>query len=274
VTRRSPAPTAGPTPKRSAFLPSKVCSPPHHPAGTVGGEDWGCSYGCSRLAGRSSFGPKAKRRRCSRWGSTKRAFVAANRSDIRGKEENRGATAPGIGGSLNSGDAPLCRKSSRYVQVSCPRGDLNTETGEISPDRGNHAIRVTRPRQMHPGIPRRVRYLVRRLACTWLRGRCGRLPSAPLGSGAPGYSASELRGRALREQLGDACERGRLWEGIFAAASEQPRAGPGVLARGAQAFPLMPMRVNCLRTIQVKLKFDHSALQRRFLQGHIHVSIA
>src|SRR5580692_2833579 len=25
----------------------------------------------------------------------------------------------------------------------CPRGDLNTETGEISPDRGNHAIKVT-----------------------------------------------------------------------------------------------------------------------------------
>jgi hypothetical protein len=26
----------------------------------------------------------------------------------------------------------------------CPRGDLNTNSGEISPDRGNHAIRVTR----------------------------------------------------------------------------------------------------------------------------------
>ena len=32
----------------------------------------------------------------------------------------------------------------------CPRGDLNPETGEISPDRGNHAIRVT-------GVAERIR---------------------------------------------------------------------------------------------------------------------
>jgi hypothetical protein len=55
-------------------------------------------------------------------------------------------------------------------QVS--EGDLNTETGEISPDRGNHAIKVTQLGRTYPGIPRRVRYLVRYLACTWLGGRC------------------------------------------------------------------------------------------------------
>jgi site-specific DNA recombinase len=35
---------------------------------------------------------------------------------------------------------------------SCPRGDLNTETGEISPDRGNHAIKVTRAGPAYPAI--------------------------------------------------------------------------------------------------------------------------
>ena len=55
----------------------------------------------------------------------------------------------------------------------CPRGDLNPETGEISPDRGNHAMRVTGAGRTHPAIPRRVRYLVRELACTLLGGRCG-----------------------------------------------------------------------------------------------------
>jgi hypothetical protein len=34
----------------------------------------------------------------------------------------------------------------------CPRGDLNTKTGEISPVRGNHAIRVTRPEPAYPHI--------------------------------------------------------------------------------------------------------------------------
>jgi len=44
---------------------------------------------------------------------------------------------------------------------------LNTETGAISPDRGNHAIRVTRSGQECPGGPRRVRYSVRHLAFPW-----------------------------------------------------------------------------------------------------------
>src|SRR6185437_4278229 len=42
--------------------------------------------------------------------------------------------------------------------VLCLRGgDLNTETGEISPDRGNHAIKVTRGGPAQPPIRRRVR---------------------------------------------------------------------------------------------------------------------
>jgi len=65
----------------------------------------------------------------------------------------------------------------------CPRGDLNTETGEISPDRGNHAIRVTRPGRTHPAIPRRVRYPVRYLACAWL-DRAGRSRPPSVMSGA------------------------------------------------------------------------------------------
>jgi hypothetical protein len=35
---------------------------------------------------------------------------------------------------------------------SCPRGDLNTRIGEISPVRGNHAIRVTRAGPSFPAI--------------------------------------------------------------------------------------------------------------------------
>jgi hypothetical protein len=61
-----------------------------------------------------------------------------------------------------------------YPQVrnsSCvSEGDLNTETGEISPDRGNHAITVTGGGRTNPAIPRRVRYPVRYLALrdpTW-----------------------------------------------------------------------------------------------------------
>jgi hypothetical protein len=56
----------------------------------------------------------------------------------------------------------------------CPRGDLNTETGEISPDRGNHAIRVTRPGRMYPAIPLRVRYLACCLAERQERDACFR----------------------------------------------------------------------------------------------------
>jgi hypothetical protein len=59
-------------------------------------------------------------------------------------------------------------------------GDLNTETGEISPDRGNHATKVTRAGLVRPPIRRRVRCSARHLACTWLGGRCGVSAPAPL----------------------------------------------------------------------------------------------
>jgi hypothetical protein len=50
----------------------------------------------------------------------------------------------------------------------CPRGDLNPQGGEISPNRGNHAIRVTAARPTRQEIPRSVRYLSRHPACAWL----------------------------------------------------------------------------------------------------------
>jgi hypothetical protein len=54
------------------------------------------------------------------------------------------------------------RRSGAHHDVS--EGDLNTGGREISPDRGNHAMRVTRAGRTYPGIPRRVRYLARCLA--------------------------------------------------------------------------------------------------------------
>jgi len=60
-------------------------------------------------------------------------------------------------------------------EISCPRGDLNTETGEISPDRGNHAISITGAGHTHPVIPRRVRYMLFYLACMPLGGTAGPL---------------------------------------------------------------------------------------------------
>ena len=63
----------------------------------------------------------------------------------------------------------------------CPRGDLNTETGAISPDRGNHAIKVTRVGLTRPNDRRRVRCSVRCLGLyrpVWLvPGLCSRAGS-------------------------------------------------------------------------------------------------
>ena len=93
---------------------------------------------------------------------------------------------------------PACSSGVRFGDFSpvlVSEGDLNTETDAISPDRGNHAIRVTRPRQTHPGIPRCIRYLVRYLACTWLCGRCRASAPPPSAAAVPrGCSAAELRG--------------------------------------------------------------------------------
>ena len=80
--------------------------------------------------------------------------------------------------------------------------DLNPETGEISPERGNHAIRVTGMGRTHPGIPWRVGHLARNLACRWLGGTSGHLlPHRWLQPS--GYPAAELRGQAspFRDEL-------------------------------------------------------------------------
>jgi DNA invertase Pin-like site-specific DNA recombinase len=60
---------------------------------------------------------------------------------------------------------------------SCPRGDLNTETREISPDRGNHATKVTRTGPAH-GHSARCSLIARRLARVLPDGR-GRASPAP-----------------------------------------------------------------------------------------------
>jgi hypothetical protein len=59
-----------------------------------------------------------------------------------------------------------------YVK-ECPRGDLNTETGQISLVRGNHATKVTRAGPARIGIPRGVRYLIRHQVCARLGGSAG-----------------------------------------------------------------------------------------------------
>ena len=84
---------------------------------------------------------------------------------------------------LSKPPKPACRRPDQEEPVKAAllgamvKGGLNTETGEISPDRGNHATGAGRT---HPAIPRRVRYLVRYLACTWLCGRSGHPLPAPL----------------------------------------------------------------------------------------------
>jgi hypothetical protein len=56
----------------------------------------------------------------------------------------------------------------RDLNPMCPTGVLNTETREISPDRGNHAIEVTRAGRTHPGIPQRRESTGHRIGCaTW-----------------------------------------------------------------------------------------------------------
>ena len=65
----------------------------------------------------------------------------------------------------------------RLMGKLCVR-DLNTESGAIPPDRGNHAIKVTEAGRTHPTIPQSVRCLLCHLACAPLgrqvRGICSR----------------------------------------------------------------------------------------------------
>jgi hypothetical protein len=51
--------------------------------------------------------------------------------------------------------------------IPCPRGDLNTQTREISPDRGNHGTRVTGAGPAYPGIRPGVRYLSAAWPVSW-----------------------------------------------------------------------------------------------------------
>jgi hypothetical protein len=105
---------------------------------------------------------------------------------------------------------------------------LNTETGAISPDRGNHAIRVTETGRTHPGIPRRVRYLV----CTWLDGQCGHLlPHRWLQPGLCGPA-----GAAFRDELVTHAQGAVLRESIFAGAGRRSRGELVVLAHDAQGI--------------------------------------
>ena len=75
------------------------------------------------------------------------------------------------------------------VLPAVSEGDLNTETGDISPDRGNHAIRVTGTGRTHLDILRSVRCLACHLACTWLvtpdaRNSWSAGPRSEVGAGA------------------------------------------------------------------------------------------
>ena len=76
------------------------------------------------------------------------------------------------------------KSAGQTLTIMCPRGDLNTETGEISPDRGNHAITVT-GRGGHTRVFRGVfaiwsaTWPVRGCAAGLVIGACGACCSAP-----------------------------------------------------------------------------------------------
>ena len=107
------------------------------------------------------------------------------------------------------GHDPACLQTAAHGDLTCPRG-LNTETREISPDRGNHATRVTRPGRTYPRIPRRVRYLVGYLACTWL---CGRWAYAPAPLAAPPSGTRQLDCAAGRAGLPSVMSLGTYAQG-------------------------------------------------------------
>jgi len=67
----------------------------------------------------------------------------------------------------------------------CPRGDLNRKSSAISPDRGNHATKVTGAGAAYPGIPQSVRCLTRHLARVMARAAgAGESAPAPLSAAA------------------------------------------------------------------------------------------
>jgi hypothetical protein len=85
----------------------------------------------------------------------------------------------------------------------CPRGDLNPETGAIYPDRGNHAIRVTRRGRAVLSIQTCVRYLV-----FWLDGMAGYLLCWRLGW-LRACAGRRSRGRYSRVRVWRVWRRGR-----------------------------------------------------------------
>ena len=122
---------------------------------------------------------------------------------------------------------------------------MNTETGAISPDRGNHAIKVTRAGLTRPDIQRRVRYSVRYLACAWLGRQVRAICSCTADNNALGCSATGRPGRpgipsvmSLETHAGTV-----LKEDIFSDAgvndSRQSIAELVILARNAQTLPLV-----------------------------------
>jgi hypothetical protein len=99
-----------------------------------------------------------------------------------------------LSGLLTRGDVPACPETNEYGELWCPRGDLNTQTREISLVRGNHGTRVTRSRPARPGIPQGVRYLCRQLAgARWVAG-AGTSAPAPAGRSRPAARSTTLRG--------------------------------------------------------------------------------
>src|SRR5580693_9676442 len=80
--------------------------------------------------------------------------------------------------------------------------DLNTETGAISPDRGNHAIKVTRAGRAGPDIRRRVRCSACCLACSWPGRLAGDIC---LGAADRSRAAAAADGRAVRDAQQPGC---------------------------------------------------------------------
>jgi hypothetical protein len=86
--------------------------------------------------------------------------------------------------------------SDMYVR-KCPRGDLNTRPREISPDRGNHATKVTTARPARTGILPGVRYVCRNLACAGWGGRCAAFPASRAAAAGSALRGARQPGRAL-----------------------------------------------------------------------------
>jgi hypothetical protein len=80
--------------------------------------------------------------------------------------------SPGAGTSLCAGEILACPETGAYGELLCPR-DLNTETGEISPDRGKSCNKSNTSRRERPAIPLSVRCLLSHLACPWRAAGAG-----------------------------------------------------------------------------------------------------